>query len=99
MATYRLTPAARKDPEGIWAYTVERRGVESTLDYIDGIEAACDRLVAMPLMCRERHEYSPPVRIHPCREHLVVYVRDGDDISVVRVLHSRMDVDAQLSSD
>lgn len=96
MGTYRLTPAAQKDLEEIWAYITETRSIEQTLDYIDSIEAACDTLSAMPQMCRERHEFTPPVRIHPHRKHLIVYVIDEGGISVIRVLHARMDVDAQL---
>lgn len=99
MGTYRLTPAAQKDLEGIWTYTNEHRGIERTLDYIDSIEAACVRLSEMPQMCRERHEYVPPVRIHPHREHLIIYIINGANIDVIRILHARMNVDAQLAPD
>ena len=97
VGTYRLTPAARKDLEGIWAYTNESEGIERTLDYIDSIEAACDKLCAMPKMCRERKEYSPPVRICPHRQHLIVYKINEDHIDIIRILHVRMHVDEKLS--
>ena len=97
MGRYRLTPAAQKDLEEIWTYTNDRQGIERTLDYIDSIEAACVRLSEMPRMCRERHEYAPPVRIHPHREHLIVYVLDEENIDAVRILHARMDLDASLA--
>ena len=48
-------------------------------------------------MCRERHEHVPPVRIHPHREHLIIYIINGENIDVIRILHARMDVDAQLA--
>ena len=50
-----------------------------------------------PLICRERLEFSPPVRIHPHGRHLIVYVIDTDQILIVRVLHHSMDVPQHLS--
>ena len=98
MKTYRLTPAAQKDLEGIWIRKNENEGAERTLNYIDSIESACSTLCDMPKMCRERVEYTPPVRIYPHRQVLIVYRMNGDDIDIIRVLHAGMDVDTQLSS-
>jgi toxin ParE1/3/4 len=50
-----------------------------------------------PLICRERLEFSPPVRIHPHGRHLIVDVIDTDRILIVRVLHHSMDVPQHLS--
>lgn len=42
-------------------------------------------------MARVRGEFEPPVRIHPWKAHVIVYVIEGDDILVVRVRHGRED--------
>lgn len=97
MASYRFLPAARDDLEDVWDYTIARWDVEQAIQYTDEIETACEILCESPLMCRERDEYNPPVRMHPHGEHLIVYVIDDKGILIVRILHSHMDVDKQLT--
>ena len=53
-------------------------------------------LAEQPSLCREREEFMPPVRIHNHTHHLIVYQAFEDGISVIRVLHESMDVDAWL---
>ena len=48
-------------------------------------------------MAREKRELRPPVRFHPYGAHLIVYVVEGDDILIVRVLHGRQDWESLLS--
>jgi len=45
----------------------------------------------MPLIARERTEFSPPLRIHVHGTHLVVYVSDGKAVDILRVLGGRQD--------
>lgn len=43
-------------------------------------------------MARERAELSPPVRIHPFKAHLVVYLSESEtDILIIRVRHGHED--------
>jgi toxin ParE1/3/4 len=43
-------------------------------------------------MARERLEITPPVRIHPFRSHLIVYiVDDNNDVFIVRIRHEHED--------
>ena len=53
-------------------------------------------LAEQPLVCRERLELTPQVRIHHHARHLIVYLALDDGISVVRILHENMDVHGQL---
>ena len=56
------------------------------------LAAVLELLAENPQMARERSEISPPVRIHPFKAHLVVYVTDEDgDILVVRIRHGHED--------
>jgi len=40
MAEYRLTPAAERDLEAIWTYTVQQWGTDQASRYIDIMTAA-----------------------------------------------------------
>ena len=99
MAAYRLRPAARDDLEDIWDYTVREWDIEQALVYTDELEAAIELICESPTLCRERNEYVPPVRIMAHGEHLIIYVIDDEGITVTRILHGSMDVDAHLSID
>lgn len=97
MAGFRVSNAARNDIENIGRYTQNIWGAAQRRRYLDGLN---DRFIALseaPEMAAERHEFDPPVRIHPYERHLIVYVIDDHGILVVRVLHESMDVPAQLS--
>jgi toxin ParE1/3/4 len=51
-----------------------------------------------PRIARLRNELSPPLRIHPFKAHLIIYVVDGDDDSyVLRVRHGHEDWLGELS--
>ncbi len=53
-------------------------------------------LAETPLICRERDELIPPVRIHHHAHHMIVYEALPNGINVVRVLRESMDVELQL---
>jgi len=58
MAEYRLTPAAERDLESIWTYTVRQWGVEQTDRYIDFLTTAFVELADSPFEdngARERY--------------------------------------------
>ncbi len=98
MATYKLYPAAEKDLEGIWYYTVDEWSIKQANKYIDDLHDAFQSLADRPLRCHERTEYTPPVRIHRHDHHLIVYLQSDTGIFIVRVLHERMDIEAQLEA-
>jgi len=49
MAEYRLTPAAERDLESIWTYTVQQRGFKQANCYIDFLTAAFAELAESPI--------------------------------------------------
>ena len=86
---YRVTPRAEADLEDIWIYTAETWSPAQADRYIDALVGTFEALVAMPTMARERPEFSPPVRIHPSAEHLIVYRTHDDALEVIRILGGR----------
>jgi toxin ParE1/3/4 len=49
MAEFRLTPAALRDVEGIWSYTVEQWGTAQAVRYVDALNAGFVALAVDPL--------------------------------------------------
>lgn len=89
MTRYALSPAARRDITDIWLYTADRWGVDQADDYVAQIEedlrkAATGLRIAQPIdalwKIRSGH-------------HLCIFSKEADaSISVIRILHERMDV-------
>ncbi|MCY4283390.1 MAG: type II toxin-antitoxin system RelE/ParE family toxin [Gammaproteobacteria bacterium] len=80
----------------IWLYTLNEWGEYQADKYLDDLEEAMRLLAEQPLICRERTELSPPVRIHHHVHHLIAYQVLEDGINVIRVLHESMDVDSHM---
>ena len=87
---------AELDLLDIWLHSSREWGDEQADQHLDDLDQAIRLLAEQPLMCRERPEFCPPVRIHHHAHHLIVYLTVTDGISVVRVLHESMDVDSHL---
>lgn len=67
-------------------------GLAQAERYHARLQRAFDLLAANPTMARERSELSPPVRIHPCGSHIILYIVVADsDVLIVRVRHGRED--------
>ena len=93
---YKQTQA-KQDLIDIWLYTFEQWGEAQADTYLDDLEAALLLLAEQPLICRERTEFIPSVRIHHHARHLIVYLVVDDGINIVRALHENMDINAKLS--
>ena len=87
---------AEQDLLEIWLYTLNEWGEHRADEYLNKLDQAIQLLAEQPLMCRERIELTPPVRIHRHAHHLVVYLVLADGINVIRILHDSMDIDNQL---
>lgn len=85
----RLRPCARADLDDIWTYTVARWGRAQAVDYLSGLDGAFRLLADFPEIARLRREFTPPVRIHRYREHVIIYLSGNDAIDILRVAHAR----------
>jgi toxin ParE1/3/4 len=93
---YRLTPAARRDIESIWDYTVDHWGTRQAENYLRTIQAAIERAASDPLLGRSRDAIRVGYRSYSVDSHLVFYVPRSGHIDVIRVLHQRMDYNHHL---
>ncbi|WP_369856955.1 type II toxin-antitoxin system RelE/ParE family toxin [Candidatus Thalassolituus haligoni] len=94
-----LYPQAEADLESIWRYTQSTWGTAQANRYIDEFDENFAVLADNPLICRERTEYTPTLRIYRHAHHLIVYVHTETTLEVIRILHENMDVDRQLNVD
>jgi toxin ParE1/3/4 len=92
---FRLSVAAEEDIIRIAGESTILFGPVQARQYHDELFAIFDLIAANPRMARERHELSPPMRIHPFKAHLVVYrIEEDDEVFIVRVRHGHEDWDA-----
>jgi len=94
--TYKLTPAAESDLIDIYVYGFQTFGETQAEQYFSELENCFEVLSQTPLICRERTEFIPPVRIHHRGRHLVIYIVQDDRILIIRILHDSMDVKRHL---
>ncbi|MDA0909698.1 MAG: type II toxin-antitoxin system RelE/ParE family toxin [Proteobacteria bacterium] len=89
--------AARQDLIEIWLYSFTAWGESQADKYLDDLEGILELLAQQPLICHERMDISPPVRIHHYAHHLIVYTIVDDGINIIRVLHENMDIETRLN--
>jgi toxin ParE1/3/4 len=97
--TLRLTlsPKAEADLLEIWDYTVERWSVTQAESYLGGPDKTLRLLCDYTDIARLHEEFVPPLRLHPYRSHLVIFVATDTALEVIRVVHMRTNWAAVLS--
>lgn len=93
MAGYNFTERAALDLRGIIRHTKKTWGVKQARLYRQELELAPQQLSLSPDMGRKREEIAIDVRSFPVASHIVFYTPRRGGITVVRLLHSRMDVE------
>lgn len=88
---FKLSRKAEDDLIAIYRTGSEEFGVDQAESYFAGLEEAFGFLASYPRAARERFEIDPPVRAHPHKTHLIVYLIEDDDILILRVRHARED--------
>ena len=96
MAEYRLTPAAERDLEAIWAYTQKQWGAEQANRYIDILTEAFAELAQFPKTAPACDHIRPGYRCRNVERHMLYFRITTYGIAVVRILHDRMDAPRHL---
>ena len=96
MADCRLTPAAERDLELIWTYTVRQWGLEQANRYIDFLTTAFAELANSPKTASSCAHIRPGYRRWNVERHMIYFRVTDYGIAVVRVLHDRMDASRHL---
>jgi toxin ParE1/3/4 len=91
MPEFRITPAAERDLEDIWRYSVRTWGIVQAAAYTDEMVPAFSRLAGAPELGRKIDHIRAGYRCWRMREHVVYYRLAAYGVEVVRILHVRMD--------
>lgn len=92
MSRYDLTARAAADLREIGRYTRKTWGLEQARHYRDELQIALQKLSLTPEIGRERDAIAPGVRSHTVAAHVAFYIQRKDGITILRLLHPRMDV-------
>lgn len=96
MRRYRLAPAAENDLALIFDY-IAQRNPDAADRLMDAMVQAFDRLADHPKLGHRRTDLTDlPVRFWTVREYMIVH-RGEEHIEILRVLHGRRDVAAELA--
>ena len=99
MADFRLRPRAKADVDEIWTWTAQRWSLDRAETYVRSLMAEVAALAQSPRRGRSADEYLPDMLRRRFRSHEIFYRIDGAGITVLRVLHYRMDLAARLRDD
>ncbi len=97
MSDFQLSKKAEQDLKEIYQYGYRQQGERQADRYIHKLEKTFYFLAENPLICPERIEFVPPVRIHHHDEHLVVYIYENNAVLIIRLLHEHMDIKNRLN--
>jgi toxin ParE1/3/4 len=86
-----------EDLRGIGLYYRKEAGRSVAAEVARGIRAKCQFLADAPgQIGHPRDELRPGIRSFPVSPHVVFFRYVGNVVEVVRILHERQDVDAEI---
>ena len=91
MTRFFLRPRAGADLAEIWRFTAQRWSVEQADRYYRQIVQTFDTLAERPTLGRICDDIRVGYRRHSVGAHVIFYRFAGEEIDIVRVLHSRRD--------
>lgn len=94
MSRFDFTARAAADLRDIGRYTKKTWGIEQARRYREELEIALQKLSLSPNVGRQRESIAPGVRSFRVASHIAFYVQRNDGITILRLLHPSMDVEA-----
>ena len=92
MSNCRLSQLAAADLEEIAEFTIEQFGIEQSRRYRDGLKTCFDQLADNPKLGRKAEQLMRGLQRFEHQSHVVFYMNETENLLIVRVLHSSMDV-------
>lgn len=96
MAEYRLSPAAERDLEGIWVYTAQQWSAKQANHYIDILTTTFSDLAQHPKTAPACDHIRLGYRRRSIEQHMIYFRITAYGISIIRILHDRMDAPRKL---
>ena len=99
MGRYQLTRAADEDVDEIWNYVAEASGPKAADRLEVALHHAMKRLARAPGIGHLRSDLAAePLRFHPVKGILIVYLPNTRPLRVLRVLSGARDIGAILEA-
>ncbi len=95
-AEFRLSPAAERDLEGIWLYTLKEWGMNQANRYTDELAAVFDQLANNPELGPSCDYIRKGYRRRRLGRHAIYFRITDYGIAIIRILHDRMDAPRHL---
>lgn len=92
------SPEAEQDLLDIWGYLADHASANAADDQLRLIGATCARLTEWPEAGRPRIELLEDVRSITAIPYVIFYRIRQEQLQILRVLHSRRDVEMMFSS-
>ena len=96
MAEYRLTPAAERDLESIWAFTRQKWGADQANRYTDVLTTAFAELARSPKAAPACDQVRSGYRRRHIERHMIYFRITAYGVAIIRILHDRMDAPHHL---
>ncbi|OYY04658.1 MAG: plasmid stabilization protein ParE [Acidocella sp. 35-58-6] len=91
-----LSPKAQADLEQIWEHTTERWGMEQAEVYTRVLWQHLNGIATHPGLGTSCPIIRPGYRRFKSGTHVIFYQQAGDDVSIIRILHERMDFERHI---
>ncbi|MEX6508282.1 type II toxin-antitoxin system RelE/ParE family toxin [Jiella sp. M17.18] len=90
--SFRLSRRAGIDLRRIYFASARLFGPAQADRYSRRLRRAIELIARNPQLAHERQDLSPPVRVHPCGSHIIIYIIENDaDVLILRIRHARED--------
>ncbi|MGL4302380.1 MAG: type II toxin-antitoxin system RelE/ParE family toxin [Sphingomonas sp.] len=96
MTSIRVRPKADADLTAIFDYSYRNWGFAQAELYVAQITAMFARIATDPKLGKPASARHPTLFRQSCGAHFIVFARVAEGVEIIRVLHQRMDIEAQL---
>jgi toxin ParE1/3/4 len=94
--TISISPLARQDLEEIWFYTYNTWSYNQANKYQDELFNGFALIAKDYLIGKSYHTIKPGYRMLKVNHHYIFYVRNGDTLTIMRVLHEKIELPLHL---
>lgn len=85
---YKLSRRAAETLDDIFKHSIRQFGSAQAQLYAKSLLSTFDLIADNPELGRLHNDLSPPARVHPHREHILLYILDDDGLPLITQIYS-----------